>query len=218
MSLLPDSLNRLVYPLLFLLVVVSAYSYVSRTGIDPAVFALHPLDLGQWWGIVTSVFVHANAEHLLNNVFSLTGLLALLFFSYDKVAVRAFFLNWLFSGIIMFLFARSEYFHMGASAFAYAVTFFLFAAGLLAGSRRMRVISLLVAVYYGGMIWGLFPLDPKVSWDGHMCGAAAGVLVAFMLRRDYQVTKEEHNLPDWMEHDDPAMDEYERFNRRNHRF
>lgn len=33
---------------------------------------------------------------------------------------------------------------------------------------------------YGTMIWGIFPSDEHVSWEGHLCGAVAGVVFAIV--------------------------------------
>ena len=42
-------------------------------------------------------------------------------------------------------------------------------------------IAVLVAVIYGGLIWGVVPTDSGVSWEGHLFGAIAGVAAAGLL-------------------------------------
>lgn len=37
---------------------------------------------------------------------------------------------------------------------------------------------------YGGIMWGIFPLKTEISWEGHLFGAVAGVLVAFNYRQE----------------------------------
>ncbi len=43
-------------------------------------------------------------------------------------------------------------------------------------------ISLLVVFWYGSMVWGLLPFDFEVSFEAHITGLVAGVILAFMYR------------------------------------
>jgi hypothetical protein len=47
----------------------------------------------------------------------------------------------------------------------------------------MTALSMLVAFLYGGMIWGIFPMDKKISWESHMFGLIAGVVLAFYYKK-----------------------------------
>jgi membrane associated rhomboid family serine protease len=40
-------------------------------------------------------------------------------------------------------------------------------------------IFFLVLLMFGGFFWGLLPVDPKVSWQGHLSGLITGVSLAF---------------------------------------
>jgi membrane associated rhomboid family serine protease len=61
--------------------------------------------------------------------------------------------------------------------------FFVFTIGALRWDRRAIALSMVVFFLYGGMIWGIFPSEPGVSFESHFFGAALGVLLAFVLRR-----------------------------------
>ncbi|MEJ6797382.1 MAG: rhomboid family intramembrane serine protease, partial [Flavobacteriales bacterium] len=41
-----------------------------------------------------------------------------------------------------------------------------------------------VLFLYGSIIWGIFPIEERVSWEGHLGGALAGVLLAFVYRKE----------------------------------
>jgi membrane associated rhomboid family serine protease len=46
------------------------------------------------------------------------------------------------------------------------------------------LIAVAVAVFYGGLIFGLLPLGGFVSWEGHLFGLIGGVITAWMQGRD----------------------------------
>jgi len=55
--------------------------------------------------------------------------------------------------------------------------------GVLRWERRAIALALAVFLLYGGMIWGLLPTDPRISFEYHLAGAALGLLLAVLLRR-----------------------------------
>ena len=57
----------------------------------------------------------------------------------------------------------------------YGLAAFLFVSGLLRQQRTLMGLSLLVVFLYGGMLWGVFPIVPRISWESHFWGAAAGL-------------------------------------------
>ena len=51
-------------------------------------------------------------------------------------------------------------------------------------STRRRVISslALVALFlYGGILWGVLPLQQGVSWQSHLFGFVGGVVAAYVM-------------------------------------
>jgi membrane associated rhomboid family serine protease len=71
----------------------------------------------------------------------------------------------------------------GASGVVFGYFGFLVARGIF--DRRLVDILIGVAVFlfYGGMLWGILPTQPFISWKGHLFGLVAGVLAAWWLRR-----------------------------------
>ena len=50
--------------------------------------------------------------------------------------------------------------------------------------ERMAQLSKKVLLVYGGVLWGAIPelnTCGGVSWQGHLCGAVAGVVAAYLL-------------------------------------
>ena len=42
--------------------------------------------------------------------------------------------------------------------------------------------SVLVALSYGGLVFGVLPGQPGISWEGHLFGFVGGVLAARVMR------------------------------------
>lgn len=67
-------------------------------------------------------------------------------------------------------------------------------------------LALMVAFLYGGLVWGVLPIQPGVSWESHLLGAVAGIFAAVMYYKvdlpprkvlpDYHPTDIPH-LPYW---------------------
>jgi membrane associated rhomboid family serine protease len=50
-------------------------------------------------------------------------------------------------------------------------------------SFKNIVVAVLVVFLYGGMIYGVLPSGPTISFEGHLFGAVAGIACAFLLKR-----------------------------------
>ncbi|MCK5662394.1 MAG: rhomboid family intramembrane serine protease, partial [Thiotrichaceae bacterium] len=72
--------------------------------------------------------------------------------------------------------------HIGASGLTFGFMFFVFAIGAIRWDRRASVLSMLVFFLYGGMIWGIFPSKPDISFESHFFGAVIGIVLAILLR------------------------------------
>jgi hypothetical protein len=107
-----------------------------------------------------------------------------LIYFYRDIALKVFLLSWFITGIGLWALAsNNNSYHIGMSGVIYAMAGFLFTSGVLRRYRPLQGISLFVAFVYGSMIWGIFPMKPHVSWEGHLAGLAAGVILAFIYRR-----------------------------------
>ena len=152
--------------------------------IDFSSFGIHPLSADGLAGIVLSPFIHADLNHLFNNTLPLFFLSLALFFFYSEVALRVFFLSWVFSGILVWIAGR-EAWHIGASGVVYGLASFLFFSGIIRKYFRLIALSLLIVFLYGSMVWGLFPgVYRNVSWEAHMLGFFSGIVLAVWFRHE----------------------------------
>lgn len=143
-------------------------------------WGLRPRSLSGMAGIVLMPLLHESLGHILGNTFPLIILLMLLSGSRAN--------NWaivvgisLFSGLLLWLFGRSAI-HVGASGLVFGLIGFLIVSGVLEKRLVPMAISLIVAVLYGGTVLiGLVPRwGSSMSWDGHLCGLIAGVVIAYL--------------------------------------
>jgi len=86
----------------------------------------------------------------------------------------------------------------------YALFGFLFLSGILRKHMKLMALSLLVVFMYGSLVWGIFPMEEHISWEGHLFGLIAGVGVALAYRNrgtqrpSYSWdTQEEEEMPEW---------------------
>lgn len=143
-------------------------------------FGVIPRTIPGLRGIIMMPFLHSSFSHLMNNTVPLVVLLILLFSSH-RTPLRVITCLTLMSGLLLWTLGRNAV-HVGASGFIYALMAFLIVAGLLERRVVSIAISVLVGFLYGGtLLWGVIPMtDHQVSWDGHLLGAVAGVLFAWL--------------------------------------
>jgi membrane associated rhomboid family serine protease len=148
---------------------------------DLTSFGLVPRTLTGLVGIPAMPFLHANLQHIISNTVPLFILLILLAGSKaDSWAVIVQVV--LLGGVLLWLFGRPAN-HIGASGLISGLIAFLIVSGLLERRFVPLVISVVVIFFYGGsLLLGVIPrLGSHISWDGHLFGAVAGGIIAYLL-------------------------------------
>jgi membrane associated rhomboid family serine protease len=152
-------------------------------------------------GIFFMPWIHAHQDfkHILNNSVPTFLLMTLLFYSYKEVALKVFMLSWLLTGFMLWIFAKNNgAYHIGMSGVIYSLAAFLFTSGVLRKYLPLQALSLFIVFVYGSMIWGIFPTEQHVSWEGHLSGLLVGIFLAFYYRKlgpqrpkyQYEIEKE----------------------------
>jgi membrane associated rhomboid family serine protease len=168
--------------MILLLVMWLFYFLDSYLAYDFTGLGLVPKVFSGLKGIVFMPLVHSpiDIHHIINNSAPAFFLTATLFYFYRSIAYKVLILGWILTGSFLWLFAQSSTGnHIGMSGVIYFLAAFLFTSGVLRKYFQLQVISLVVVFIYGSMIWGIFPLKEEVSWEGHLCGLFAGVMLAF---------------------------------------
>jgi len=168
--------------------VVSLFGMVYSETVSA--LALIPRSTDQWWGIATMALVHKDITHLLTNTTPLLFFLILLQTKGNRTFVATLSLCTLLGGIGLWAFGRSGA-HIGASGLVFALFGFLICNGLITRRIKDLMIGLVVILSYWGLVGGLLPNDPQISWEGHVSGLIAGLLTSTLVSRRV-VAAEEH--------------------------
>lgn len=201
--------NSLLFPGILIVVIWTVKLLESVFNTSLAEFGLLPQTLVGLRGILFSPLLHGDWAHLWANTVPLFILTAGLFYYYNKKATTIFILCWMVTGLWVWIFAKDTGIHIGASGIIYSLATFHFTGGILRREPRMMAFSLLVVFLYGGLIWGIIPdffPEKNISWQSHLLGGLAGILIAFAYRDEGPQRKvylwEEENEDEDIEHED----------------
>lgn len=192
-NLVPDKIQPAVVTmgvLAALMVVIQAVNSLAPGLELNRSFGLIPRRLSGLDGVLFAPLLHGNWWHLLSNLvpFVIFGLLLFAGGVRQFVVVTA--LVWLLGGLALWLVGPSAV-TIGMSGVIFGWLAYLLARGLFTRNIGQLLIGLVLLVLYGGMlISGILGAAVRdfagvsgVSWQGHLCGALAGVLAAFLVAK-----------------------------------
>ncbi len=171
------------YPALFVGILWLVKILEIAFGIDLIRFGLYPRAWSGLIGVITCPLIHSSFAHLFSNSVPLFVLGSITFYFYRPIAFPVFFWVYLMSGLWLWAAGREAY-HVGASGLVYGFVTFLFFSGIFRKERSLMVLSMLVTFLYGSLVWGIFPIQPQISWESHLLGSLAGVITAFYFRKE----------------------------------
>ncbi|WP_372650910.1 rhomboid family intramembrane serine protease [Draconibacterium sp.] len=192
--------HSLLFPALFVLLLWIVKIVELTSGLSFVEFGIFPRHINGLQGILFSPFIHSDFSHLISNSLPFFILGFMLIYFYRRISYRIFFLLYILSGISTWFMGR-EAWHIGASGVVYALAAFHFVSGVIRSDVRLLTLSAIVVFLYGGLVWGLLPIRPEISWEGHLSGAIFGVLLAFYYRK-YTVRREKFDWEDEPDEED----------------
>uniref|UniRef100_UPI003568A9AF rhomboid family intramembrane serine protease n=1 Tax=Mariniphaga sediminis TaxID=1628158 RepID=UPI003568A9AF len=195
-------LHSLVFPAAFIFVFWIVEIVEVTTSLSFVKLGVYPLHLKGLPGIIFSPFIHSGFNHLMSNSIPFFILLFMLIYFYRRISYQIFFLLYFLSGLSVWLAGR-EAWHIGASGVVYAMAAFHFVSGIIRNDVRLLTLSVVVVFLYGGLIWGIFPIDPEISWEGHLWGAVSGVVLAIYYRK-YTIRRDKF---DWEEEEETSSEQ-----------
>jgi membrane associated rhomboid family serine protease len=159
------------------------------TGGKLDVNGIRPLESDGLWGIIFAPVLHANWQHLMANTIPLLVLGFLMTLAGISRFVWATVIVWILGGFGTWLIGNvgsscGPTDHIGASGLIFGWLTFLLVFGLFVRRVWDIIIGLVVLFAYGGVLLSAMPVLHQcggVSWQGHLCGAIAGVVAAYLL-------------------------------------
>ena len=129
-------------------------------------------------GILFAPMLHGPWEHLLANTVPLLvfGFLLLLAGVRRWLEVTA--VVWLVGGAGVWLTGGAGTLHIGASILVFGWLCYLLLRGVFSRNPGQLALGVILLLIYGGVLWGVLPGQPGVSWQGHLFGAIGGGLAA----------------------------------------
>jgi membrane associated rhomboid family serine protease len=159
--------------------VVEAINSIDSNRLDGD--GIYSRDLGRFWGILTSPFIHASFQHLIDNtipfvflgvIIALHGAARLLLVTGVIVAL---------GGLGTWVIGPGGASTIGASGVVFGYATYLLARGFFDRSIWELAVGMVVGVVWGAALLSSLVPHGGISWQAHLCGAIAGVIVAWRL-------------------------------------
>jgi membrane associated rhomboid family serine protease len=170
------------------LYVVEAFDVVSGHVLDRE-YGILPLEADGLDGVLFAPLLHVSWTHLMANTvpFLVFGFLAMAGGIRQFVAVTA--TIWVLGGLGVWLTGDIglppgvEPVHIGASGVIFGWLVFLLTRGFFARSGLQILLAVGLFFVWGGILFGVLPGQPGVSWQAHLFGALAGLVAARLAAR-----------------------------------
>lgn len=147
--------------------------------------------ISHFWGILTSPFIHASFQHLMDNTvpFVFLGVIIALHGARRLLLVTAFII--LIGGLGTWLIGPGHTSTIGASGVVFGYATYLLTRGLFDRSIWELGVGIVVGVVWGAVLLSSLVPHSGISWQAHLCGGIAGVIVAWRLSQvDHRHTTE----------------------------
>jgi membrane associated rhomboid family serine protease len=144
---------------------------------------IRPRSLAGLAAIIWAPLLHVSWAHLIGNTVPVLvfGFLAMAAGIGPWITTTA--VIWVVSGLGVWLISPGTGVTVGASGVAFGWLMFLLVRGIFNRSVGQILVALVLLFYWGSVLWGLLPGRADISWQGHLFGALAGVLCAWLVAK-----------------------------------
>lgn len=147
-------------------------------------FGITPRTISGLIGVPLAPFLHFGLVHAFSNTLPLLVLGGLLLASNSTRFWYVTIVAILGGGLLTWALARgAPNVHVGASGLVFAYFGYLVTRGIVERSVGSLAVTALVVLLYGGMIWGVLPTRPFVSFESHLFGFLVGIAIAWFAGR-----------------------------------
>lgn len=175
------------YKILLLFVIASWWIlegidlFLPGAGLDA--FGIRPRSGGGLVGLVAAPFLHGGFGHVMNNSLGMLFLGGAVILRSVRDYVLVFVIAAVGGGLCVWLVAPANSVHIGASGVVYGMLGYLLTIGWFERKPLSIVLSLIMAFLWGGLLPGVLPGQPGISWQGHLFGCLAGAGTAWLVSR-----------------------------------
>lgn len=132
-------------------------------------------------GVLLAPLLHAGWAHLEANTVPVLVLGFLVLVTGVGRGLAATAVIWLVGGLGVWAVAPPGAVHLGASGLIFGWLVYLMLRGLFTRRAGEIILGLTLFFLYGGLLLGVLPGQPGVSWQGHLFGAIGGAIAAWLL-------------------------------------
>jgi membrane associated rhomboid family serine protease len=141
-----------------------------------------PRHLSGLAGILWAPFIHGSVRHLAANTLPLLVLGAVICARGRSEFIVVTVAGIILGGGLTWLIGRTAC-HIGASGLIFCYFGYLASLAWFRRTFGALCLSVVCVVAYGGMLRGLMPNSSGVSWESHLAGLIAGVVIAAMMTK-----------------------------------
>jgi membrane associated rhomboid family serine protease len=134
-------------------------------------------------GILFGPFLHASLNHIVANSIPFLVLGWMVMLRDERHFIPVTVAGMLGSGLAAWLLGAPGSVHIGASGVIFGYLGFLMLSGWYSRSIGSILLSIVVTVVWGGLVFGMMPGTPGISWQEHIGGFVGGALAARSFRR-----------------------------------
>jgi len=144
-------------------------------------------NITHFWGILTSPFIHASFQHLTDDTVPFVFLGAIIAFrGAGRLALVTAFII-VIGGFGTWLISPSGPSTIGCSGVVFGYASYLLARGIFDRDLLELLVGVVVGVVWGAALVSSLVPHSGISWQAHLCGAIAGVILAWRLaQHDHQ--------------------------------
>ncbi|GAA4673200.1 rhomboid family intramembrane serine protease [Nocardioides nanhaiensis] len=132
-------------------------------------------------GVLLAPVLHYGWGHLISNSVPALILLFLVLVSGIGRGLAATAIIWLVGGLGVWLTAPANSVTIGTSILIFGWLVYLMIRGIWSRSAGEIILGMVLFFLYGGLLLGVLPGQPGISWQGHLFGAIGGGLAAALL-------------------------------------
>jgi membrane associated rhomboid family serine protease len=132
-------------------------------------------------GILVAPFLHGSLNHIVANSIPFVVLGWMVMLRDERHFVPVTLAGLLGSGLVAWLLGAPGTVHIGASGLIFGYLGFLMLTGWYTRGFGSILLSVIVTLAWGSLVFGMMPGAPGISWQAHVGGFLGGVFAARLL-------------------------------------